>query len=212
MRIDDRLNLVIPVEQGSGVVFVHSMPISRETFDQHYLVIAKTFSEIYNGGLGAMSGPRIAAKLLRDIAKREGVWSGPNGVEIGLIQEIQRLSNVIVPSGGPAVLDEKPKDAPLNAPDVWRAPGWRTITLHEALQKQMIDDEDREVVENALVFFTVASSMHTKGVLPAIMASVCGLWSAQTSLLNSTAFASSLPTLTATVSSGETTQVSVHPS
>ena len=209
MKVDERLNLVIPVEQNNGVVFVHSMPISRETFDQHYRVIAKTFSEIYAGGLGITAGPRIAAKLLRDIAKAEKVWDGPYGVETGVIEEIRRLSSVVVPTGTRAVLDEKNDTS---EPDVWRAPGWKTITLHEALQQQLIDEDDREEVENALVFFTVVSWMLTKGVLPGVMTSVCGLWNAQMSSLSCTAFAASLPTLTATVSSGEITPVSVHPS
>jgi hypothetical protein len=209
MRIDNRLNLVIPVEGKHGVIFVHSMPISPETFDQHYLVIAKTFNAIYTGGLGATSGPRIAAKMLRDIAKRDGTWDGPLGVEAGVIKEIHRLSNVIVPDGGDASLDKKNRPSD---PDVWRAPGWKAITLHEALQRDLIAAEDREVVENALAFFTVASSMHTKGVLHEVMETVCGLWSAQISSLSSTAFSASLPTSIATDSSGVTAPAFVHPS
>jgi hypothetical protein len=206
MRINNRLNLVIPVEQNGSVLFVHSMPISPETFDQHHLIIAKTFSAIYSEGLGAMSGPRIAGKILRDIAKKDGAWDGPLGVEAGVVKEIQRLSNVVIPDGGPAALDKK------ESPDVWRAPAWKTVTLHEALARDLIEEDDREVVENALVFFTVVSSMHTKGVLRGVMETVCGLWSAQTSLLSCTAFAASLPTSIATANSGETAPVSVHPS
>jgi hypothetical protein len=84
--------------------------------------------------------------MLRDIAKKDQMWDGPLGVEAGVFNEIRRLSNVIVPDGGPAALDEKDN---VQAPDVWRAPGWKTITLHEALSRKLIDDEDREVVENA---------------------------------------------------------------
>jgi hypothetical protein len=209
MRIDKRLNLVIPVEQQHGVIFVHSMPITAETFKQHYLVIAKTFNAIYNEHLGVTSGPRVAAMMLEEIAKKDRVWDGPLGVEAGVVKEIQRLTNVIVPDGGSATLDKKNdrKD-----PDVWRAPGWRTITLHEAIQREMLDEDDQEVVTNALAFFTVVSSMHTKGVLLGVMEAVCGLWSAQMSSLSCTAFASSLPTSIATANSGETAPVSVHPS
>jgi hypothetical protein len=213
MKIDHRLNLVIPVEQQNGVIFVHAMPILRETFDQHHFIIGKAFSAIYDGGLGVMSGPRIAAKVLRDIAKREGVWDGPTGVEAGIIKEITRLSNVVIPEGGLATLDKKDPDKPLREqPDVWRAPGWSTITLHEAIQRGLMDEEDRDVVENASVFFTVVWSMHGKGVRNGVMATVCGLWSAQMSSLSSTAFAASLPTSTVTVNSGATAPAFVHPS
>ena len=37
MKIDNRLNLVIPHKRENGQeVFVHSMPITRETFKQHF--------------------------------------------------------------------------------------------------------------------------------------------------------------------------------
>jgi hypothetical protein len=209
MRIDNPLNLVIPVEGNHGVVYVHAMPITRETFDTHHMVIAKTFNAIYDGGLGVASGPRVAAKVLRDIAKEMGVWEGPLGVEQGLMGEIRRLSNVIIPEGGDAKLDKKKKK---NAPDVWRAPGWTTITMHEAIKRNLLDEEDADVVENAQAFFTVAWSMHTKGDRPHVMEAVCGLWSAQMSSLSCTAFATSLPTSIETASSGETAPASVLPS
>ena len=209
MKLDSRLNLVIPIEQGNGVIYAHNMPVSAETFDQHYLTIAKTFSAIHSEGLGAIAGPRVAAKLLKNIAVRDETWEGPLGVEAGVMNEIRRLTNVVIPSGVAAVLDEKTSE---NDPDVWRAPAWSTITLHEALQKGMIDNADKEVVENALVFFTVVSSMHTKEALRGLLISVCGLWNAQTSSFNSTEFAASLPTSIVIASSGETAPVSVHPS
>lgn len=209
MKLDNRLQLVIPVEQSNGVIYVHSTPITAETFRRYHMVIAKTFNAIYSEKLGPLTGPRVAAMMLEDIAKADGVWEGPLGVEKGLIQEIRRLSNVIVPTGGPARLD--PKEGAAN-PDVWRAQGWDTIMLYDALQQKMIDEDDLEVVENAMVFFIVVSSMHTKAVLPGVMATVCGLWNAQMSSLNSTAFAASLPTSTATVSSGAIPQVSALPS
>ena len=70
----------------------------------------------------------------------------------------------------------------------------------------------RDVVENALAFFTVAWSMHTKGDRPHVMEAVCGLWSAQMSSSSCTAFAASLPTSIETASSGETVPASVLPS
>jgi hypothetical protein len=58
-----------------------------------------------------MSGPRVAAMILKDKAIELGVWDGPEGVERGLIQEIRRLANVFVPTDK----------------------GWETIPINEAV-------------------------------------------------------------------------------
>lgn len=190
MKIDRRLNLVIPVEQDDGTIYVHSSPIARAVFDRYFMVIAKTFSSIYNEGLGVTSGPRVAALLLKDTATNLGVWDGEAGVERGLMNEVRRLSNVIML--GPA--------------------GWTTIPFQEAVDKKMIDDTDRSEVENAIVFFTVASLMHKKAELPAILGGAVSLWGGQITSSNCTEYASSLPTSTATENSGGTTAGSSVPS
>ena len=69
MKINRALNLVIPVELESGTVYIHSTPISREVFEEFYLVISKTFTRIFTEGLGAIGGARIANLMLRDVAK-----------------------------------------------------------------------------------------------------------------------------------------------
>ena len=81
MRIDRRLNLVIPIDGAAGRFYLHSMPVSRVVFEQYFLVLAKTFSAIYGEGLSALSGPRVAAMMLKRIAQRDGSWEGQDGVE-----------------------------------------------------------------------------------------------------------------------------------
>lgn len=190
MKIDRRLNLVIPIDRADGTIYVHSAPISRPVFEQYFKVIAQTFSAIYTQGLGFTSGPRVAAWLLRDQATKAGVWDGEAGVERGLMNEIRRLSNVVVPS----------------------ARGWTTIPFQDAVDGGSINDDDRSEVENAIVFFIVASSMHTRKELPAVLEGSTALWGAQTTSLNCTEYANSLPTPTATENTGGTVKASSIPS
>lgn len=139
MQINRDLNLVIPIEQdGGATAYVYSIPISVSVFERYYMVFARAFNMIYTGGLGITSGPRVAAMIVKDTAKTLGVWDGPEGVERGLIQEIRRLTSVLV-------LTEK---------------GWGPIPLHEAIANGSLNDRDASEVENAIVFFTVSWHMN----------------------------------------------------
>ncbi|MEJ0017536.1 MAG: hypothetical protein WDN25_13415 [Acetobacteraceae bacterium] len=191
MKISETLNLVVPIDQPDGTtIYVHSTPLSREVFETYYLVIAKTFSAIYGEGLSDIAGPRIAAMLLRDVAVRSGLWEGPNGAERGLMAEIRRLSNVVMP--GPN--------------------GWQTIPYQDAVDRKMIDSQDVGEVENALVFFTVASAMHRRPTLAEMLPGAVKLWGAQTSSSSCMAFAGSLSTSSGTASSGANQVASSVPS
>ena len=59
-------------------------------------------------------------------------------------------------------------------------------------------------VENAIVFFIAVSATLNRAERKPMLESACGLWSAQLSSLNASAFAASLPRSTGTGSSGET--------
>ena len=140
MYINRALNIVIDLVRGDGSkIYVHSVPISPEVFDAYYLVISKTFETLYIEGLGRLAGGRVAAKLLRDVARRNGA-KALEDVEQGLMNEIKRLAVVIAPGVN----------------------GWETVTLHEATTRKVIDAEDFSSVENLLNFFTVLSSMHLR--------------------------------------------------
>lgn len=182
MRIDRRLNFVIPIDQDGKTLYVHAMPISREVFERYAIVIAKTFAAIYNEGLGILAGPRVAAHVLKKIAVASGEWDGDGGVARGLMAEIRRLANVLLPG---------PK-------------GWETVPLEDAIRREMIDPDDASEVENAIVFFCVASSMHKRAELKVVLDGASKFWGARVESLNCTEFAASLPMSTAGASTGAT--------
>lgn len=174
MKIDRKLNLVLPLEDEGKTLYVHAMPISRQVFERYFKVISKTFNEIYTGGHGVISGPRVAAMLLKSNAETMGEWDGEAGVERGLMAEIRRLTNVV------ALTDQ----------------GWQSVPYEVARKEGMLDDDTASEVENVIVFFIVASSVHLKAELPAILKTLSGLWNVRVESSNCTDFASSLETLT----------------
>jgi hypothetical protein len=179
MRLDNKLNLITEIEtDDKATIFVHSTPISRDVFEKYFLVISKTFASIISEGLSFISGPRVAAMMLKKIASDQGVWEGRAGVEVGLISEIRRLSNVIMPS-------EK---------------GWNTVPFQDAIDKQLLHPDDIAEVEGLICFFICASAMSRRTEIASVLDRMA-VWGSSTTLLNSTAFAASLPTSTETETS-----------
>ena len=174
MRINRKLNLVIPVDTEKGTVYVHSMPISREVFEKHFLIIAKTFAAIYKQGLDVMSGPRVSMYMLKSIAEADGTWSV---VQDELIAEIQRLTNVIASS----------------------QKGWQTIPYVDAVRTGIIDTDDAAEVSNAIVFFMCNSCIAKEDQLPPVHNGLTLLWGAEISSSDCTAYMNSLPISTETV-------------
>jgi hypothetical protein len=190
--INKKLNLVIPVEVGGKEAFVHATPISMDTFERYYLPLSKTFARIHTQGLSWVQGPRVAALMLEEVAREDGSWDGPEGVRLGLVAEIMRLSNVLI-------LNEK---------------GWQLVPLQQAIDSDLLDREDASGVRNAVTFFTVASWGYPKKDFPGVMAQAARIWGGRIESLDSTALAASLKTSTEVVSSGEKSPpaVSSHPS
>ncbi len=176
MQIDKRLNLVCPIERETGTIYVHSQPIGREVFKRHFLVIARTFASIYGNGLNVMAGPQVAALMLEKVAADMGQ---SEDVENGLMAEIRRLSNVVM--AGPN--------------------GWETLPYQDAIKRGLFSSDEIEETEGTIVFFIVASCMHKKSELPAILVTMTEWWGLQTSLLDCTGFAKSLTTSTVTATS-----------
>lgn len=176
LKVNRQLHLVIPITQGEKTLFVHSTPVSSEQFDTFFLVIAKTFSAIYAEGLGAVAGPRVAAKLLRRVAESLGEWED---VKVGLVDEIRRMTNVFAPTDK----------------------GWQMIPLDDAVTSKLIDKEDASEVENAIVFFTVTWLMHKRTDREEVVTAAASLWGARIDSLSCTAFLDSLRTSTTAVTS-----------
>lgn len=183
MKIDRKLNLVIPIEREDdlGPLYVHAMPLSLPAFQRHALVIAKTFSAIYTQGLSFVAGPRVAAMLLKEIAEDLGRWDGEDGVEMGLIFEMRRTAHLICPT-----------------PD-----GWQRLVLDDAVRRGLLDEEELSEIEGILIFFMVASAMHRGQEQTIALTGMARIWNAQLSSLGCTAFLNSLPTSTPADSSGE---------
>lgn len=179
MQISRQLNLVQTVElEGTGKVYLHSTPISRQVWETYFMVLSKTYSTIFSEGVGILSGPSVARMLLQRIAMQDGIWEGPQGVQQGLVGEMRRLTNVIMPQGG----------------------GWNAIPFEMAMERNLLDEDSLAEAEGAIVFFICGSavlrgpSQRTK--LEVYLLGLTRLWDRQTSSLDSTAFAASLLTST----------------
>jgi hypothetical protein len=191
VRLDKKLNLVVPVETDTGTIYTHSMPISRDVFEKYVFIISKTLSVLYDEGLTVFAGPRVAATMLKNIAIDRGIWEGPEGVENGFMNEIRRLTNVVAPSA---------------------QGGWATTPFYDAVRSGVIDAESAAEVEGYIVFFTCVSLMHKRAEIPGLLQGMNDVWNTQTISLNSTDWANSLPTSMPAASIGETATVSSIPS
>ena len=179
IKINRKLNLVMNVETQDGNVVVHSTPISRQVFEDNFLVISRAFTAVYTNGLGPVTGPRVAALLLKDEAKKLGVWER---TQQSLMNEIYRLTNVLATGEN----------------------GWEQYPYSVAKQRGVLNEDEAAEVENCLVYFTCASSIHLRAELAVAMEGLSTLWGAQTTSLNVTAFMSSLQISTPEETTGET--------
>ena len=177
----------MPVDTDVGEVYAHSTPVSKAIFRKYFLCMARAHTMIVQVGGGVASGPKIASFTLEEAAKQMSVWDGPEGVERGLVQEIRRLTNVVVPS---------PRG------------GWQHLPLMDAQSQGILNDEDVVEIESAATFFILASAMQRREGLLATTGGMELLWGAVITSLNVTDFAASLPTSTETESFGETATTS----
>lgn len=180
MKINRKLNMVIPIDADGITYYVHSSPIDRSTFETYFDPIAKSFTAIYSGGHGIYSGPRVALMVLRQVATRMGMWDGEGGVEKNLLVEVRRLTNVAMPTNG-----------------------WSYVPWEQAVKDGLLDEDDVGEVENAIVFFTLASAMHRKAELRQNLEPALSLWGARVESLKLTEFLDSLRTSTETENTGE---------
>lgn len=178
VKLNRKLNLVVSVETEKGTVHIHSVPIGRSVFEDNYLPISRAFTAVYTNGLGPVTGPRVAALLLKEEAQKLNIWER---TQQSLIAEIHRLSNVIAP--GPS--------------------GWESMPFDVARKRGVLGDDDAAEVENCLVYFTCASSIHLRAELTVALEGLSTLWGAQTTSLNVTEYMRSLPISIAEETIGE---------
>jgi hypothetical protein len=198
VTISRQLNLVAPVDREDGSrLYVHAQPISYETFKAYWLVLSKTWAEINAQGLREISGPRVALLMLTEVAQRTprgpGVtwWEGSDGVEAGLVRELVRLGNVLLPADGG---------------------GWEQLPLDIALKRQLLTDEEAGDVLGQLTFFTLTWRLADLTDRADMATGAARVHGSLTTSSDVTAYASSLRTSTVDETTGERTPPAAPPS
>ena len=185
MKIDRNLSLVMQVQTDeNGLVYVHSSSISRSVFEQFYLEIGKVFSQCFdsvNQAHLALSAPQLAYPALKSISMKAGNWDGAGGVKFGLVNEIVRLTSVLV-SG------EK---------------GWETIPLDTAVKRNVINEDEEAEILSSLVFFTAISKVAPKDLKNSFLEMAGALRNWELTSSDSTEYLNGLPILTKKESTGK---------
>jgi len=184
MKINRAMNLIVPVETEMGTAYIHSTPISKEVYKEHFFILSKTFAAIFDEGLGVVAGPRIAYLMLERVSVNKNIWEGAQGVRNTLVTEIIRLSNLVYPVEGK---------------------GWDTKPLDVALDGGIVELDD---VIGELVFFTCVSAINKPDQAKGLMKAVSGLWNSATTSSGLMEWIDSLATLKPPASSGETESTS----
>ena len=178
MKIDRNLSLVMQVQtDGNGLVYVHSCSISRSVFEQFYLEIGKVFSQCFdsvNQAHLALSAPQLAYPALKSISIKAGNWDGAGGVKFGLVNEIVRLTSVLVSGEN----------------------GWESLPLDIAVKRKVINEDEEAEILSSLVFFTAISKVAPKDLKNSFLEMAGALRNWELTSSDSTEYLSGLPTLT----------------
>ena len=178
MRITRNLSIAIPVHtEANGLVHVHSTAISRDVFEQFYSEIGKVFSQCFdsiNQAHLALSAPQLAYPALKSIATKNGNWDGAGGVKFGLVNEIIRLTNVMICGKN----------------------GWESIPFEIAVRREMLNEDEEAEVLSAIVFFTAISKVAPKDLKESFLAMAGSLRQWEITSSDFTAYMNGLPTLT----------------
>jgi hypothetical protein len=169
VKIDNKLNLVLTINDSGGDIYIHSTPISKDVFEQYYLVLSRAYAFIYSKGM-YLTAPRIAHLVIKQIAEEEGVSESVNN---GLINDVIRRSNVIYPSSN----------------------GYVTTPLSNALSSKLISDDQFSDVKGMLFFFIVVSAVAQKELIEPSMLQITDLWGYATTYSNVTELKNSLQKL-----------------
>lgn len=176
MKINDKLNLVTTVDGDLGTIYIHHTAISYDVFKENFLALTKIHDEINSEGV-ALSGARVAYLMLEKTAKESEINIKP------LINELKRLTNVIVPSS---------------------TGNYEPIAFEVAITDGLIDELQHDEVMNAVVFFTcVLQLQRGKPILKHTLSYMKGRWELLTTSLDCVAYLKQLPILTETDNAGK---------
>lgn len=144
MKIDDKLNLVLPLRENDDGVesYVYHTPISKEVFERNYKALAAVKAELAGKNIQYQmaTGPQIAALTLRDEYRANAIAQGrvddegnPDESELkAFFAELARLTMVLVPTPS----------------------GWEKMPVDAAIRAGHVDEDEWSEVESAIVFFT----------------------------------------------------------
>ncbi len=180
MNINKERNLVIPiVRENNERIYIHSLPISREVFESFHSVLSKAFSTLTNNGINIIACLSTAKLALMDAARE---LDAVERTQNGLINEIRRISTVLYTGTN----------------------GWDSIMLSDAIKRGIIDDDELDEVENALVFFILSSRLFLKAQRPIILEGLTSLTGFVITSLGNTDWLDSLEKPTSSTDTNET--------
>lgn len=190
MKLNDQLNLVVPIRQEGVQISGYHTPISREVFEANYRLLAAVKAQLAGKGIHYQmdSGPRIAAMVLRDEGRADAEARGDlddagkprDGGANALIAEITRLTTIIAPT----------------------ADGWEPLPVRNAIDRNLIDAEEWDEALSALVFFTCHYALGKKSERPRIVEATASILNASTTPLSLSVYLASLPKSTQAAPSG----------
>jgi hypothetical protein len=170
--------------ESNGIVHIHSTSISRSVFEQFYLELGKVFSQCFdsiNQAHLALSAPQLAYPALKSIAQKAGNWDGAGGVKFGLVNEIIRLTNVIVSTEN----------------------GWETMPFDVAVKQDVLNEDEEAEAISSLIFFTAISKVAPKDLKNSFLEMAGALRNWELTFSECTEYMSGLPILTKKESTGK---------
>lgn len=203
MQINDELKIVVPIRsdaKGNIIIYGYHTPISRAVFEANYQILASTKAEISKRGnyYRLNNGPTVAALVLRDEAKKYSIENGTFNPETGegndaaavaLIAELKRSTIVIAPTEN----------------------GYEQLPIIAAINKGIIDAEEWQEAESALVFFTCLYSLARKVDKPDMLKAVADILKGLSTSLPPMGLIDSLVKLTKAEATEEKAELSENP-